>query len=290
MRWIRWTIQNDQAPNRPPLIASLIGPGVYQVTGVLPEERWFEGPILEEELPTGGACGLCRGGPDGNLLIPAWHLGDSTDGHAIQSWPDYGSDVHVFRGTAEIQSQPPSNSLPMPTFRLPSTVDTYRMVVDGPTPLNPQVRPVQHVTSEWTFRSAPPEASSATCPGALAGRCVHQPLIQVRYRLGLDLANRVPGGAPMTFTVSARLPSGAPGGGPVSGLWLWSSSDAGATWRPARVQPVAPGEFQVTVNNPAAAGGDGSVWLRSEAWDGAGNRVRQTVQGAYFLASPAAAK
>src|SRR5439155_9348356 len=79
VRWIRWTIQNDQAPNRPPLIASLIGPGVYQVTGVLPEERWFEGPILEEELPTGGACGLCRGGPDGNLFVPAWHLGDSGD-------------------------------------------------------------------------------------------------------------------------------------------------------------------------------------------------------------------
>jgi subtilisin family serine protease len=291
VRWTRWTTQNDQAPNRPPLIASLISQDTYATGGrLLPEERWYEGPILEGEPGTNptAACGLCRGGPDGNLLIPAWHLGDSTDGHAVQSWPDYRSDVHLFRGSTEIPAQPLSNSLPMPTFRLPSTVDTYRMVVDGPTPWNPSVRPVQHTTTEWTFRSAPPQAPGATCPGVLGGTCTHQPLIQVKYRLGLDLTNRVQVGAPLTFTVSAQLPAGA-SGGPVTGLWLWSSSDAGASWRPARVQSVSPGQFQVTVVNPPA-GGDGSVWLRTEAWDGAGDRVRQTVQGAYFLAVPAAGR
>jgi hypothetical protein len=287
--WNRWITQNDQQPNRL-LITSLIARTTY-VPGdrLLPEERWYEGPILEGEPANnrGGACGLCRGGPDGNLLVPAWHLGDSADSHAIQSWPDYRSDLHLFRGATEIPAQPPSGSLPMPTFRLPPTSDNYRLVVAGPTPWNPAVRPVRQATTEWTFRSAAPQAPDSVCPGSLGGGCVHQPLIQVRYRLGLDLFNRAPAGVPFTFGVSAQLPVGAAGGGTISGLWLWSSSDAGGSWHPARITPGASGQFQVTVNNPAATGGDGTIWLRAQAWDSAGNRVQQTIQGAYTLTAPA---
>jgi hypothetical protein len=290
--WTRWITQNDQPPNRPPLIASLIARDTYPSGGLRPEERWYEGPILEDEplgLP-GGVCGLCRGGPDGNLFIPAWHLNDSTADHAIQSWPDYRSDVHLFRGTTEIAPQPATGSLPLPTFRLPSGADTYRLVVDGPTPANPSLRPVQHVSSDWTFRSAAPTGTTGTtgtCPGGLVGGCVHQPLLQLKYRLGLDLSNRAPAGGPFTFTVSASLPAGA-SGGPVAGLWLWSSSDAGTTWRPAMVTRLASDTYRVSVNNPVTAGGDGTIWLKTQAWDSAGDRVEQVVRGAYTLV-PAAA-
>jgi subtilisin family serine protease len=281
--WTRWTTQNDQAPNRPPLIASLVARNSYPTGGqLLPEERWYEGPLLEDEPVSSGVCGLCRGGPDGNLFIPAWHLGDSDTGHAIQSWPDYRSDVHLFRGTTEIPPQPQTNSLPMPTFRLPPAADNYRLVVDGPTPWNPAVRPVQHVSTEWTFRSAAPSGTPGGCPAGLGGVCIHQPLIQVRYQLGLDLANHAPAGGRFTFTASADLPAGA-AGGPVAGLWLWSSSDAGTTWRPATVERLSPTRYRITVNNPATAGGDGTIWLKAEAWDSAGDRVRQTVHGAYAL-------
>jgi hypothetical protein len=289
VNWTRWVTQNDQPPNQPPMIASLISRGTFPTGGqVLPEERWYEGPILEDEplgVP-GAVCGLCRGGPDGNLFITAWHLNDSTDDHAINSWPDYRSTVHLFRGTTEIAPQPQSYSLPMPTFRLPPAPGTYRLVVDGPTPASQSLRPVQHVSTTWTFRSAPPSGASGACPGTLAGGCVHQPLIQVKYQLGLDLSNRAPAGVPFTFTVSAELPTAAPGG-QLAGLSLWSSGDAGASWRPAVVTPVASGRYQVTVNNPATAGGDGTIWLKTQAWDTAGNRVEQLVRGAYTLVPPA---
>src|SRR5262249_40111541 len=60
--WTRWTTQNDQAPNGRPLVASLIARNQYPVRNqVLPEERWYEGPILENEPAStpGGVCGLC---------------------------------------------------------------------------------------------------------------------------------------------------------------------------------------------------------------------------------------
>jgi hypothetical protein len=287
--WTRWITQNEQPASRPPMIASLIAHDTYPSSGLLPEERWYEGPIIEDEphgLP-GGVCGLCRGGPDGNLFIPAWHLGDSTPDHEVDSWPDYRSDVHLFRGTTEISPQPPTNSLPLPTFRLPPGADTYRLVVDGPTPANPIVRPVQHVSSDWSFRSVAPTGATGTCPGTLAGGCVHQPLIQLKYQLGLDLSNRAPAGGPFTFIVSATLPAAA-SGGPVAGLWLWSSSDAGASWRPAMITRLAPDTYRVTVNNPAAAGIDGTIWLKTRAWDTAGDRVEQVVRSAYTLVAAAA--
>jgi hypothetical protein len=36
------------------------------------------------------------------------------------------------------------------------------------------------------------------------------------------------------------------------------------------------------------AGGDGTIWLKTQAWDSAGDRVEQVVRGAYTLV-PAAA-
>jgi len=281
--WRRWVTQNESPPLR---IFTLISNDVFAAGDRLrPEERWFEGPVLEGEPAAARipVCGMCRGGPDGDLLLPAWHLGDSTDNHFIQSWPDYRSDVHLYRGATEIPSRPQTGSLPFPTYSLPAQPDTYRLVVDGPTPRNPAVRPVQHTTTEWTFRSARPAPPDLTCPGSVPGGCAHQPLIQLKYRLGLDLANRAPAGQPMVFEVTAGPPPQAQNAGTVARLWLWSSTDAGASWRPAWVVPLGSGRFRVLVRNPASAPGDGTVWLKAEAWDTAGNQVRQTVRGAYSL-------
>lgn len=288
--WIRWTTQNEQPANSPALTSSLISRDVFGTgTRSLPEERWFEGPILEGE-PEGATdgCGLCRGGPDGAVFYPAWHLRDSADTHAIQSWPDYRSSVRLFRDDTEVPAEEQTNGLPMPTFRLPAQPATYRLEVDGPTPAGPGVRPVQHTTSQWSFRSAPPQSPALPCPGAVTGGCASQPLIQLTYRLGLDPANRAPAGRDLAFEVLAREPQKAENGGALAGLWIWSSADAGKTWRPATVRQVAPGRYGITVRNPAAAGSDG-MWLKAEAWDSAGNRLQQTVRGAYALADPARA-
>jgi hypothetical protein len=158
-------------------------------------------------------------------------------------------------------------------------------VADGPTPRNPALRAVQHTTTEWTFHSARPTAPGGTCPAELPGGCAHQPLIQLKYRLGLDLTNTAPAGRLFTFEVSANVPAGAPDAGAAAGLWLWVSTDAGLSWRPATaVTPLGAGRYRVVVNQPPMVGA--SVWLKAEAWDSAGNRVRQTVRDAYRLAEP----
>jgi hypothetical protein len=118
----------------------------------------------------------------------------------------------------------------------------------------------------------------------MGGQCAHQPLIQIKYRLGLDLANRAPAGRPFTFTVSATLPPTAPGAGRIAGLRLWSSTDAGLSWHSADTTAQADDRYLVTVAHPAAvSGASAAVWLKVEAWDSSGNRVQQLVRGAYTL-------
>ena len=53
------------------------------------------------------------------------------------------------------------------------------------------------------------------------------------------------------------------------------SADEGRTWRQAGIQPSGD-RWEVTVGNPS-----GDVWLRTEARDGAGNTVTQTMQKAF---------
>jgi hypothetical protein len=58
------------------------------------------------------------------------------------------------------------------------------------------------------------------------------------------------------------------------------STDEGATWRQATVTKAGTGKYLVTVTHPAT---DGYVWLKTRAWDTAGNWVEQTMQRAYAL-------
>src|SRR5262249_60246526 len=125
-------------------------------------------------------------------------------------------------------------------------------VGNGAPPWNPSVRPVRQATTEWTFRSAAPQAPDSVCPGSVGGGCVHQPLIQVRYRLGLDLFNRAPAGVPFTFGVSVQLPAGAAGGGANGGPWLWASARAGGPLPPPPDTPLPPRPCPVTPDKPPA--------------------------------------
>jgi hypothetical protein len=53
----------------------------------------------------------------------------------------------------------------------------------------------------------------------------------------------------------------------------WSAD--GVTWRQAAVKPDGD-HWQVTIDKPS-----GEVWLRTDARDGAGNTVTQTMQKAF---------
>jgi len=263
--------------------------------GAVSAEHWFEGPIVEgapEAVdlgnPAGIACGLCRGGPLGDTLVPAWFLQDSEPGHFVQSWPDFGSDIQLFDGVNPIAADDNTGATPFPTFPLAARPATYTLTVAGPTPVNPGSLGVpQHTTTTWTFQSMRTTSAIpnvATCPTEVGPTCAFLPLIELHYQMDLDLANRAPAGAPFTFRLAAAEHSDAVGGGMVGTVRVQASADNGTTWGAADVVPMGNGQFQVTVNQPALTGASGFVSLRVQASDSAGNTVTQMVGDAYGLA------
>ena len=150
------------------------------------------------------------------------------------------------------------------------------------------VRPLApRVTTSWTFTSQPPAGAKPagyTCPqsSSTAG-CAFQPLLQLRYRLGLDGLNSAAAGDRFTFELGVGAHRRTPSPARVSGVRVWASTDDGATWQEARVQPSGQGRFTVRLEHPALDRTNGFVWLRAEAWDAAGNRVEQIIERAYAL-------
>lgn len=70
----------------------------------------------------------------------------------------------------------------------------------------------------------------------------------------------------------------------LAGLRVWASRDGGGTWTPAKVTPGPRDTYQVHVQNPTAeATTSGRISLQVQAWDRAGNSVRQTITDAYVL-------
>ncbi|MGW0517256.1 S8 family serine peptidase [Crossiella sp. NPDC003009] len=100
------------------------------------------------------------------------------------------------------------------------------------------------------------------------------PLLDIRYDLPLDLANRAKPGE-FAVTVTAPHQAGSGGRGAVA-VTMEVSTDDGATWRPVPVLPSGK-SWTAKVTNPAG----GFVSLRTKAIDADGGSVTETVVRAY---------
>ncbi|PRX99410.1 S8 family serine peptidase [Allonocardiopsis opalescens] len=125
--------------------------------------------------------------------------------------------------------------------------------------------PYRHRSSTaWTFTSAAPAG----------GGTARLPLLGVDYRLPLDTLNRPQGGtavlevAPVTGTDPERIRR----------FRVWTSTDSGETWVPARVSRAAEGRYELRL--PRVAEGTG-VSLRVDALDARGSRIEQVLYDAY---------
>lgn len=208
------------------------------------------------------ASSVWRDGDTLNVNLPYRVDGD---GNAQQSGPDYET-------TARFQLWVDAETLVDGEYAsaseaVPGDERTYRMRLDShrdvwwwPTATN--------VSTEWGFRS-----TSTDGPAIL-------PLLQLDYGVsGLNDFNT--GGRTTKLNLEVSHQDGSTGGGEVSGLKLWSSVDAGATWTPARVEKASgSGAYRATVTAPKGAT---SVSLRSEAWDSAGASFTETVIDAYAV-------
>ncbi|GGU41758.1 S8 family serine peptidase [Lentzea flava] len=258
-------------------------------------ERWFAGPMhstaveLQSDHPArypaaGGAwrqlCSNCRAG---DTFVPALQWTDGTPGHYTNPYQNSKffttTKVRLFRGDTEI----PATQEPLafyPTFQMVAEKASYRLETvetQAPGAVAGAINPVlftlaPRTETTWTFqsfRSQNPPPLGYSCHGGQA-TCQFQPLIRLRHDLPLDLMNSAPAGKPFVYHVRASST-----GAPVTLVKVQWSADEGKTWRQAAIEPSGD-RWQVTVDNP---GGD--VWLRTEARDGAGNTVTQTMQKAF---------
>ncbi|MEO6086668.1 MAG: S8 family serine peptidase [Umezawaea sp.] len=147
-------------------------------------------------------------------------------------------------------------------WQVPSADGEYRLSLDASrwvtqTALSTQVK------TTWGFRSA-------------QGNAAAPPLLQVGYRVPLDIRNSAPAGIPLPVGLSATRQSES-GKAALRELKAWVSYDDGATWTQAK---TGPGGLAVI---PRGGKPGGFASLRVTATDTAGNSVDQTVIRAYLL-------
>ena len=147
-------------------------------------------------------------------------------------------------------------------FRVPAEPGDYRLTYAQDEAISPYPH---RSTTTWTFRSGAPSGDE---PGLV-------PLLVVGYDLPLDVRNR-PTGDIAELTV--RQMTGAEQSR-VRRVRVWTSTDDGATWRSARVDPGRDGRYDVRL--PRAPEGTG-VSLRVSANDATGATIEQTLYDAYM--------
>jgi hypothetical protein len=147
------------------------------------------------------------------------------------------------------------------------------------------------VLSTWDFTSQRPTGND-TVPGfACLGQLDPQPNDPCRVErvlfLGYDfgsvvsLDNTARAGVPARLKVNVYQQTGAPASR-ILGLRTEISYDRGGHWQLASTRALGGGEFSVDVGCSDRQA-NATVSLRTEAWDNAGNRVRQTLLDAYRL-------
>ncbi|MEW2114872.1 S8 family serine peptidase [Streptomyces sp. NPDC005474] len=146
-------------------------------------------------------------------------------------------------------------------YTAPAKDTTYKLTVDNSR--DPAVYPVStRVRAEWTFRSA-------TTPEEATTRL---PLSVVRFSPDLSLSSSAKAGRP--FSVPFTVEGAALGQRPAK-LTFEVSYDGGTTWQHARTV----GGTHLALTHPATPG---SVSLRANLTDRAGNTLVQTIERAYL--------
>jgi hypothetical protein len=224
-------------------------------------------------------CAMCR---QGNAFGPIADFGQGSrpmsDARALD--PDA---THLYLGDEEIP-QTESSSF-YPAYMLPPEQHTYRLVTDYDN------QDFGHTHVDWTFSSAAPDHNQTPpgryCYGTPDAPCRADPLVFLTYDLGVALDNTLaagPGGYRFTVTANHQA-TDTPA---IQDLKVWTSTDEGKTWTPARVQPSDRGAngartFSVMTNLPQLDQTTGTLSIKAQATDADGNSIDQTITQAIKL-------
>ncbi|MFE7793492.1 hypothetical protein [Streptomyces sp. NPDC057460] len=147
------------------------------------------------------------------------------------------------------------------------------------------VKTVWQYTSAKATKDDAPELSP--CMGEAVGSnqaaCRPEPLIFLRYDLGLALDNTVKAGETHEITVTGYYQESLTALPEVTSLKAETTFDGGKTWRPATTRATGKNAFTTKIKNPKRDQAANGVGLRISATDSEGNTVRQTLPTAYTL-------
>lgn len=225
-------------------------------------------------------CMICA---QGDSLWAEFELSNGSPGtrqYSADYWAnpfEPGIDVRLYRDGKEIPRARVGGTDVLPLFTMPEGPGSYRLTAKN----------AQHDT-EWTFTTpvaADPLPGSFCSLEALYGTakpCKPAPVVFVGYDLGdtLDAANSVRAGRTHRFTVSPYRSPSASKMPDIAGLKLWASTDDGATYTRVDVKREKDGTYTAKARYGSAKG---AVTLKVEAWDKAGNTVKQTTVRAFNL-------
>ncbi|MFE9694451.1 hypothetical protein [Micromonospora sp. NPDC005806] len=147
------------------------------------------------------------------------------------------------------------------------------------------------VKTVWQYNSAKPTNGDAPehqpCIGAAAGNnqaaCRPEPLIFLRYDLGLALDNTAKAGGTHEITVVGYYQERLTALPTVTSLQAEVSFDGGKTWHPATTEAAGTNTFTAEIKHPNRDQAAEGVGLRISATDSEGNTVKQTLPTAYKL-------
>jgi hypothetical protein len=261
--------------NKGPMVPS---PAALPIDTLIPSLAVPVGP--EETL-----CPACRQDDNATLFLGSY--GDSNPAHYAQGWGNLTTSSLRFRrngALAATSAYLPGDSEDMNNVLLPMLHQRASYELDWS--VSRFTDPAAVTDTDWTFTSAPQTTTrlpgNEQCTPDASRACAALPLLFVNYDLALDHQSQAPTGAPFTVAFRLGYQQGAPAATGL-GATLSVSFDDGQTWStPRSAHATGNGQFSLGIQHPDSAG---SVSLRVEAHDAAGNAVRQTVIRAYRLAS-----
>ncbi|MEV4544302.1 hypothetical protein [Micromonospora echinaurantiaca] len=147
------------------------------------------------------------------------------------------------------------------------------------------------VRTVWEYTSAKPTEGDSPelqpCMGDVLGNneatCRPEPLIFLRYDLGLALDNTARAGRAHQITVVGYYQERLTAPPTVTTLRVEASFDGGQTWHPATTRTAGRNTFTAEIKHPDREQAAEGVGLRIAATDSGGNTVKQTLPTAYRL-------
>ncbi|MER5500263.1 MULTISPECIES: hypothetical protein [unclassified Streptomyces] len=147
------------------------------------------------------------------------------------------------------------------------------------------------VRTAWEYTSDRPDKSdtpkSQPCVADVVvkdpGECRPEPLIFLRYDLGLGLDNTAEADELHSITVTGYYQERLSTPPTLTELRAEASFDGGRTWKPVSTGADGKNTFNARVKHPKRDRAPDGVALRITATDSAGNKVEQTIPRAYRL-------